>query len=171
MSGVPRMTQTIEAAYERDGAGSRATPSTQEAQSASPLCCAFGARPGDEHAPARSTVALPVLLQLPVQRRPSSRARRSGRRERAEGRPAAHGAEADYEAQGYGADKRHDKELQRLHKALVRGRILRSGTCAANHSYPRRKQRARQTSSAFGLYLLGKLRRAHSWAMRAAETP
>ena len=41
--------------------------------------------------------------------------------ERAERRPAVHGAEADYEAQGNGADKRHHKELQRRDKALVQG--------------------------------------------------
>ena len=37
----------------------------------------------------------------------------------AQRRPAAHGAEADYEPQRYGAYERHDKELERLHKALV----------------------------------------------------
>jgi len=149
-----------QAAYERDG-----LKAEQHLRPEAEAPALFPRAHGREHAPAVHD-RLPVLLQLPVE---GGLPRGEAPAGQAQGRPAAHGAEADYEPQGYGADKRHDKELKRLHKALVE-----RGYYGLEHVREPLLSEPKAEGSqvlCFRPLFLGKLRRAHSWAMRAAETP
>lgn len=111
ISGVPRITHTTKRHRSETGRNSsrtfdqRALLLTRALALSSVSCC-----PSSTSSPPSSSIRATRWLSASF---PAAYG--------AQRRPAVHGTEADYEAQRHGADKRHEKELQRLEEAFVKG--------------------------------------------------